>query len=106
MNRLTTLFAVITTAFLASACSLTVPNIEWCRDKGALGAHCAWTNEGTPRDIPKADWDHERFGQFCTKEDGFAKNQLFFEQACELVKNCDIEKVKTKIAEIMAELNK
>jgi hypothetical protein len=93
------------TAFLVS-CSLDVPNIEVCRDKGPLGARCNFTNVGEPRDIPPGVWEQERFGQFCMKEAGFAANQLFFEQACLLVKKCNLETVQKKYAEILKELQK
>jgi hypothetical protein len=80
--------------FLVSGCSLTVPNIEVCRDKGELGARCGFTNNGPSRDIPLDAWQQERFGQFCMKEVDFAKNQKFFEEACLLVKGCKIEDVR------------
>ena len=106
MRQMISLGAILMMAFLVSGCSLDVPNIEVCRDKGVLGARCNWTNDGDPRDIEPEVWESERFGQFCMKEEGFAANQLFFEQACELVKKCNIEKVRAKYAEIMKEIKK
>lgn len=103
MRQQTTLFIAVAAFFLAS-CSLTVPNIEVCRDKGPLGARCAFTNSGPSRDIPLETWEIARFGQFCMKEDAFAKNQLFFEQACELIKNCKVEEVKAAYRALMTTL--
>ena len=88
-----TLFAIGLIACLVSGCSITVPNIEVCRDKSSLGAHCAWTNSGPSRDIPIEEWQSYRFGNFCMSEEAFAKNQKFIEQACELTKGCDVEKL-------------
>lgn len=102
IKRVMISFAAILTICLVSACArLTVPNIEVCRDKGALGAHCSFTNVDVTRDISRADWDNERFGQFCMNEKEFARNQLFFEQACELMKNCDVETLKKEFLEFL-----
>ena len=101
MRQRMILLSVILIGYLVSGCSVTVPNIEVCRDKGVLGAHCAFTNHGPSRDIPLEVWQNERLGQFCLKEVDFARNQLFFEQACQLMKNCKIEQVKIKHAELL-----
>ena len=95
------LLSVILIGYLVSGCSVTVPNVEVCRDKSILGAHCAFTNAGDSRDIPPEEWQDYRIGMFCMKEVDFARNQLFFEQACQLMKNCKIEQVKIKHAELL-----
>lgn len=87
------LFAIISITFLAS-CSLSVPNNEVCADKGTLGARCAFTVSGPARNIAKAEWDEVRFGNFCMSPEAFAANQKFMEQACELVKGCDVVELK------------
>jgi len=91
-----TWFAIAQIAFLAS-CSLKLPNLEVCRDKGLLGAHCAFTNDGESFDLDRDEWDNRRFGNFCMSEEDFAANQKFIEQACEQAKGCDIEKLRKKI---------
>ncbi len=90
-------FIVITTGFLASCGKkLTAPNNQICRDKGSLGARCNYTNEQRPTDLSEEAWRDKRFGMFCMNETAFAANQLFIEQACELVKGCDIEKLRAE----------
>jgi hypothetical protein len=71
-----------------------VPNIEVCRDKSILGAHCNWTVDGNARDIAWEEWREYRVGNFCMTEEAFAANQKFIEQACELTKGCDVKKLK------------
>lgn len=93
MKQLMTLFNMTLVGCLVSGCQLSVPNIEVCRDKGALGAHCAHTNDNQIRDIPFEEWQDVRFGQFCMVEEDFAKNQKFVEQACQMVNKCDVEKL-------------
>lgn len=86
-----TLFTLTLTS--CDGTKLELPNTEWCRDKGALGAHCNKQNTDEPRNIDKATWDAGRFGMFCASEEDFAANQLFLEQACLKTKGCDIEKL-------------
>lgn len=104
--RLILLLNTILIGFLASGCTLTVPNLEVCRDKGRLGAHCAFTNAGPSRDIPVGVWNETRFGQFCMTEEVFARNQLFVEQACELSKNCKLEEVRKAYKLLLENLGK
>lgn len=101
MKRLLALFVIVLIAFLVSSCSLKVPNILWCRDSGSLGAFCAETNTEVEFSLSKSEWDERRFGQFCTDEKGFAKNQQFIEEACERVKGCDIEKLRAEYMELI-----
>ena len=101
MKRRMILSSTILIGYLVSGCSVLVPNVEVCRDKSVLGAHCAFTNAGDSRDIPLEQWQDYRIGMFCMKEESFAANQKFIEQACELMKNCKIEQVKIKHAELL-----
>lgn len=101
MKLRTILFLVTTSICLASCGKLTEYNTEWCRDKGILGAHCNWTHEGEASDPDKESWDEKRFGMFCTSEESFAANQLFFEQACEKTKGCKVEELKKKYREFV-----
>ncbi len=101
MKLLIALLNVTTVTCLVSCGKLTEYNTEWCRDKGELGAHCNWTHNGPATDVAKIEWDEKRFGMFCTSEQGFAANQLFFEQACEKTKGCNVEELKKKYAEFL-----
>ena len=82
--------------FAAIACSiklpsgvvLEIPNIEVCADKGSFGAFCAWTRDGTDREIAKQAWDAERFGYYCMKPEGFVRFQEFIEKACASDSTC------------------
>ena len=102
MMKILMFFAIAGVVANVAGCGkLTAYNTEWCRDKGPLGGHCAWTYKGESSEIPKAEWDMKRFGMFCTSEQGFAANQLFFEQACEKTKGCNIEELKKKYFEMI-----
>ena len=75
---------------------MSVPNLEVCVDKGILGAFCAYTNTDKTRDVEERAWAVERFGYFCMSPENFAKNQRFFEEACEQTKNCKIEELRER----------
>ncbi len=85
---------------------LKIPNVEWCRDKGPLGAHCNKQLTNEPRELPLEQWDEERFGQFCTTEKDFAKNQLFVIKACQKTKGCDVEKLRLQYNQFMLKMKK
>lgn len=88
------LSVIISTIFLIRCSTIDVPNAEVCRDKGPLGAHCAFTNHGDSHDIVLHDWDLQRFGYFCMSEVDFAATQKFIEQACEKHQDCNIVVVR------------
>lgn len=81
-----------------------MPNLEVCRDKGELGAHCAFTNAGESYDLEKDEWDNRRFGQFCLSEEDFAADTKFAEQACEKMNGCDIQKLRKEMKEMRKRL--
>jgi hypothetical protein len=58
---------------LASCSTVVIKDAEFCADAGELGAFCFNTLSEKERDIPKADWDTERFGMICTKAEHFAE---------------------------------
>lgn len=99
------LFAVGTIGFLVSGCQLEVPNTEVCRDKGALGARCNWTEVGEPRDISFEEWEVFRFGNFCMTEEAFAKHQKFIEQACEKTNGCSVSKLRLEYRKFLNGIN-
>lgn len=49
---------------------------------GIDGASCFHTLTTEQRDIPKIQWDEERFGQLCMKSQAFADFKAELEQAC------------------------
>lgn len=55
---------------------------------GASGAECFHTFSSASREIPKAQWDQERFGQLCTKAQNFADWKAVILQLCSETKNC------------------
>ena len=76
--------------FALSGCSLVVPNVKICADKGKFGAVCAYTRDAKKKKIQvsKQEWDRERIGQFCMDAEGLGKYQTFIEKACQQNKNC------------------
>lgn len=66
-----------------------IDDIEFCGDMGPDGATCFHTLTDQPRDLTKEAWDSERFGQFCTKSEGFASLKKALEQLCHVSKDCD-----------------
>jgi len=56
-----------------------------CRDKGRLGAICAyWQNpEKTLRHISLPEWNAKRLGMVCTSEAGFGNMKAIIEQLCQ-----------------------
>ncbi len=91
---------IILSSFVLSACSLEVPNVNWYRDKGPLGARMTNTVSGESKDISKPEWDEIRFGMFCTDEMSFAKYQKFIEDACAMTKKCHVKDVNKALKEI------
>ena len=81
------LFNLAFVAFLSSASSCSVPirNIEFCRDKGKLGAICAyWLNaKETRRNIPATEWNAKRLGMVCTSEAGMGNINALIEKLCQ-----------------------
>lgn len=65
-----------------------VPDSEWCGDKGNLGAHCSHLLTVQTRDIPKDQWDVERFGMACTKLENMTALKGVVEKLCSQTKDC------------------
>lgn len=68
--------------FLMSCSSVPIFDAEWCGDMGNLGASCFHTLTEESRDIEKAEWDAERFGQLCTKPQTFRDIKASIEKLC------------------------
>lgn len=74
---------------LSGCATVKIPNTEWCGDMGSEGAACFHTLSDDARDIPKAEWDAERFGQVCTTTNDFAAIQSALEKLCSMAgKRC------------------
>jgi hypothetical protein len=58
---------------------------------GTDGATCFHTLTTDQRDIPKDQWDTERFGMVCTQTINFADWKAALEKLCHMTKSCDYE---------------
>lgn len=66
-----------------SGCShVTINDSEFCVDLAEDGAHCEHFLSNKTRDPEKAEWDKERFGQFCMSSDDFAQWKKDLELTC------------------------
>lgn len=76
---------LISFSLVLSGCSVSVPNIEFCRDKGKLGALCAfWLNaSATKRKVPLSEWNAKRLGMVCTSEKGMGNINAIIESLCQ-----------------------
>jgi len=61
---------------------------------GDLGASCSHTLSDQKRDIPKAEWDQERFGQLCATPDSFANWKASLIKLCKETKLCTFAEEK------------
>lgn len=62
---------------------------------GSEGASCFHTLSDESRDVSKAIWDLERFGQLCTKPENFANWKEAILELCHQTKQCTFEQKKT-----------
>lgn len=81
-------FVFLLSAFSMS-CTLKVPNVPVCADKGRLGAVCAYTlgDEEILR-LNRMDWDKKRVGWFCMDAKAYGDYKTFIEMACQQDKHC------------------
>lgn len=104
-KNLKTSFALLFLLSL-SACSLKIKDQEWCGDMGSEGATCFHTLTDETRDIPKDEWDNERFGQLCTSSDNFADLKKIILKVCSRYKcNVAVKQQLLKFAERTNEFN-
>lgn len=61
---------------------------------GSYGASCFRTFSGYTRDIEKAQWDKERFGQVCGKPEAYADLKAALLKLCKKSKACSYEDIK------------
>ncbi len=61
---------------------------------GAEGASCFHTLSDEQRDVAKADWDKERFGQICETTDVFTNWKTAIDQLCQKTGACTYDQKK------------
>ena len=89
------IFSALLILSISSCAKVEIPDLEFCADMGELGATCFTTLSGKERDIAKAQWDKDRFGQVCTPSESFAKIKATILKFCEAnKKRCEMEAVK------------
>ncbi len=81
--------------FLTGCTHVNIPDSEWCGDMGPDGAACFHTLSTTSRDVPKEQWDTERFGMVCTQSANFAAWKTALEQLCHDTKMCTTQEQQT-----------
>jgi hypothetical protein len=69
----------------ASGCSVSIPNIEFCRIKGKYGATCArWLDaKKSKRHVTPAEWNQKSVGMVCTSEKGMGNVNAIIERLCQ-----------------------
>lgn len=89
LNKISkTLCAILSILIISSCGHIQIKDAEWCGDLGQEGATCFHTISDANRDLTKAEWDIERFGQVCTTADSFANWKEAILKFCYLTKKC------------------
>ena len=92
--------------FVASCASVKIKDNEFCGDFGEDGATCFTFLTRKQRDIPKQIWDHERYGQICSKPAVFADWKAVIQKLCSSSKyRCTYEE-KQQLEEFFQRLEK
>lgn len=65
--------------------------MEVCADAGSGGAFCAHTQKPDERDVPKAQWDIERFGMLCITQQAYGDSKAAVEKLCSKPGACTYE---------------
>lgn len=76
---------LISFSLVLSGCSVSIPNIEMCRDKGKFGAICAyWLNaSATKKRVSLSEWNSKRLGMVCVSEKGLGNINAIIESLCQ-----------------------
>lgn len=88
---------------LSVACTVHVKDEEFCVDAGPDGATCFHSLSDAQRDVPKASWDIERFGQICETPQTFADWKSVIDSLCQNTGDCtykqaaQVKKIKTQL---------
>lgn len=78
-------------AWLSGCGGVEIKDAEWCGDVGSAGASCYHTLSDAERDIPKDQWDKERFGMLCTQPENFANWKEAILQLCKQYGRCTFD---------------
>ncbi len=88
MRKLLNLSALALAA-CSAGCTLEIPNVPICADKGKFGAVCANTiGDANVRQITKLKWDQMRVGWFCMDAKALGDYKTFIEKACQQDQKC------------------
>lgn len=76
---------LILSSFLFVGCSVSIPNIEFCRIKGKFGAVCArWLDaKASKRNVSLSEWNTKSLGMVCTSEKGMGNINALIESLCQ-----------------------
>jgi hypothetical protein len=67
---------------LSNCASTRVHDFQWCVDLGPDGAACNHYLTSAPVQIPKAEWDKVRVGDFCMSAQAFGARKEEQEKLC------------------------
>ena len=86
---------MILSAFALNGCArVKINDHEICADKGELGARCVHMLSAKTRILDFDQWQDERFGQLCLREDGFANLKEAILKLCDSSQRCSWEEVR------------
>lgn len=96
---------LISLALSLSGCGrIMIGNHEFCGDVGPLGAVCFKTLSDEKREIPKEQWDAERFGMICGKADAFADLKGNLLKLCRMTRKCWYSQARVEIERFGGEI--
>lgn len=95
MNTKRNLLSLFILANLSGCAEVPIIDSEWVGDIGEDGGVAFHTLTDESRDIPKADWDLERFGMLCTKSETFADWKGVIEKLCRSTYRCKEQNIQT-----------
>lgn len=89
MRNCATLLSLILIALLHSGCArVRIDDAEFCGDMGSEGAQCFNLLSDKEREIPKPQWDEERFGMICTEAQTFVEWKKAIIKLCRVSGRC------------------
>lgn len=98
---LTILFVILFGLSLDGCAHVSVPNTEWCGDKGTHGAVCDYSNGGPTTQLNKPQWDQKRFGMACTEVSNVTKLLGVIKKLCFDTGRCTYEEYKALEKKVM-----
>jgi hypothetical protein len=82
---------LILSGFVLSGATCTrvvIEDHEICGDKGSLGASCFHLLSDGRRKVDPVQWEKERFGQLCMKDEAFANFKAALLKLCDETQRC------------------